>query len=323
MSLKYSPLSELQFSDGVLNARLLESLQLFSKYYAEYYGKDYKDVSFAVTDKDNTIGYVLCAVLKGELTTPDSAINIMLFGEAEKDKKIYAQLLKHLTLVAKEHACASMMIKDTLEHGALSTLGELLFNSRFESRLTFQMERRFSSFTEENFHASLRKSYKSLISWGKKELTIEYINQEQLDSEKFKAFQKFHHTISGRKTRSQETWDAQYRMLEKGIAELIMGTYNGNLVAGTLCADYGDVSIYCTGVYERTLFDFGLSHFLLYQSILRSYERGHTSKFSLDYFDTDIKDPKWYNIQFYKKGICKSLTPVIFWSRRTTYGSTC
>ncbi|MBP6104561.1 MAG: GNAT family N-acetyltransferase, partial [Gammaproteobacteria bacterium] len=233
----------------------------------------------------------------------------------KKNKALCTDLLNYIESLAKQYKCEAIIIKDSLESGTLTTLGEKLFNDKYKSKLTFEMDIFYKDFSAEYFHKSLRKSYKSLVNWGRNNLEVLYVNRDNHCLKTFRAFQYFHFKIAGRKTRSDESWKAQYDILEQGMGELALAYYQGNLVAGSLFADYGDTSIYFTGVYERDLFDFGVSHFLLYDGILRSYERGNTSKFSLGYFDTDIQDPKWYNIQFFKKGFCEKLIPTVLWSK--------
>ena len=132
---------------------------------------------------------------------------------------------------------------------------------------------------------------------------------------KIQNFKDFHLKISGRQTRSDESWLLQYDMIKQGFGELILADYQGKLAAGSLFLDQFDVSTYFTGVYERDLFDFGISHWLIYEGICSSFKRSNTSKFSLGYFDTNITDPKWYNIQFFKKGFCERLKPIVLWSK--------
>lgn len=317
MSLKIIPISELHDKIDILLSMNIKSALLFSDYYKEYYQDKYSDLSFLLINNGQEIGYVLCSALEDKITLPDGGVIIYLndINSLTNTKKIYSQILEHLYQLAKTYECKSIVIKDNFLQGNLSSLGEILFNQRFESRLTFEMNISFSDFTQEKLHASLRKSYKSLISWGKRELCITHIDQNNLNFNYFELFKEFHIKISGRKTRSDLSWKLQYKMIEKGIGELIIAKYNDQIIAGSLFADYGDTSIYFTGVYERDLFEFGVSHFLLYEGVSRAYERQQTSKFSLGYFDTDIKDPKWYNIQFFKKGFCQDLNPAIFWTK--------
>jgi hypothetical protein len=294
-----------------------KSLNLFSEYYKEYYQESFTDLTFVMAKDSKILGHVLCCILDGKLTLPDGGIIVKLPDVNDKDKKeLYNEILCYLELLEKEHKCNGIIIKNHFENGILSFFGEQLLNRKFKGFLTFEMEINYENFSEDLYHRSIRRCYKSFINWGKKELKFIYINKDNLDFENFKNFQDFHYKISGRKTRSDETWLIQYEMIKEGFGELILARYNDNLVAGSLFADYGDISAYFTGVYERDLFDFGVSHSLLYQGICRSHERGNTSKFSLGYFDTDIKDPKWYNIQFFKKGFCEKLVPTVLWSKK-------
>ena len=297
------------------NSRNIQSLKLFANYYKEYYKEKFVDLTFVIIENNKILASVLCCILDNNITLPDGGVVIELFDtnlNNKEKKKIYVAILEYLNLLSSSHNC-SLFIKDFLENGALSVLGEQLFNSKFYSRLTFEMIIDYLNFNQDKFYANLRKSYKSLINWGKKNLSVVNINKDNPCINKFREFEDFHYKISGRKTRSNESWDKQYELIKAGLGELILADYNNNLAAGSLFADYGYTSVYFTGVYDRNLFDFGISHFMLYQGINRSFERGHTSRFSLGCFDTDIKDPKWYNIQFFKKGFCQELRPTIFW----------
>jgi hypothetical protein len=262
------------------------------------------------------VGYVSCCALNGKLCRPGGGLCIQLYCDNEKTQgKLYKEIINYIHTLAKENSCEEIVIMDTFNDGQLSCLGEVLFNNRYKSNLTFEMIVEYSGFNEENYHRDLRKSYKSLLNWGKKNLSICYLVNQNISRDLFDSFKELHQKISGRQTRSDETWMIQYQMIQDNMGELILGYYEGKLVAGSLFLDQGDVSIYSTGVYERELFDFGISHSLLYQGICRSYNRGNTSKFLLGYFDTDIQDSKWYNIQFFKKGFSEKLVPTILWNK--------
>ncbi len=292
------------------------NLQLFSKYYKEYYGKQFIDLTFIVFGRNECLGYVVCCVQDSKLWLPNDGVWIELFIDCvNKKTKIYSQIIDYLKILANQHSCNEIIIKDSLNDGMLSLLGQILFNNKYHANLTFEMLVDYKNFNKTSYRTNLRKSYKSLINWGKKNLEILVINQQNLSFDHFVTFKLFHHKISGRKTRSDESWNIQYQMIEQGFGELILGYYQQDLVAGSLFIDQKDVTVYFTGVYERELFEFGISHYLLYKGICRFYERGNTSKFYLGYFDTNIKDSKLYNIQFFKKGFCDNLFPIILWSK--------
>jgi hypothetical protein len=293
-----------------------ESGKLISEYYQEYYAGKFIDLTFGILFNNEVVGYVSCCVLDGRLCFPNNGVSIELFLEDSIEiTKIYNLIIEHITLLARQYSCNEIIIQDNLINDGLSDLGNVLFNKKYHSNITYEMLIDYKNFDEISYRQKLRKSYKSLINWGKKNLEIILINTNNLSLEKFLTFKDFHLKIAGKKTRSDDSWNIQYKMIEQGFGELALAYLKKELIAGSLLIDQNDVSIYFTGVYERELFEFGVSHYLLYQGICRSYERKNTSKFSLGYFDTNIKDPKWYNIQFFKKGFCERLVPTILWSK--------
>lgn len=297
--------------DSLLN---IESLLLFSNYYKKYYGEKFEDLSFYAVDESFIQATILCYRIENEICWPSDGCYIYYLNQ-NPTKELTTRIIKHLEEMAATYTCKSLIIRDTLVNGELSQLGNQLFKEKYVSRLSFDMRISYKGFNTQDFHKKVRKSYKSLLNWGDKNLGYLYINKNNQDLDAFNDFKSFHHKIAGRQTRSDETWQTQYELIKQGYGELVLGYYNNQLSAGSLFADYGDVSMYFTGVYERDLFQFGISHSLLYKGICRSYERGNTSSFSLGLFDTDIQDPKWYNIQFFKKGFCNNLTPVILWKK--------
>tara|TARA_R110002095_G_scaffold71253_4_gene60711 strand:- start:109 stop:1077 length:969 start_codon:yes stop_codon:yes gene_type:complete len=292
-------------------------MHLMQSYYSAYYKDRMQDVSFGILYDNKCVGYVACCVFDEKLCLPGGGLEISLLESLEKkDKKsLLLSTLDYIHSIAAEYKCEEIIYSDILKDDALSLLGEFLFQKGVESTLALDMLIDYQNFEEASYRQSLRKSYKSLINWGKKKLDITSINQESLLVEPFQEFKKFHQKISGRKTRSDETWTLQYEMLEKGYGELIIAHYEGKLVAGSLFLDNADKTIYSTGAYERDLFQFGISHYVLYQGIINAYKRG-TKSFSLGRFEQNILDPKQANIQFFKKGFAEKLTPVILWRQK-------
>ena len=65
-----------------------------------------------------------------------------------------------------------------------------------------------------SFKSSLRKSYKSLVNWGKNNLDIRIIDSNNLNEESFFAFKDLHIEASGRKTRSDVSWEKQLQAIK-------------------------------------------------------------------------------------------------------------
>lgn len=301
-------------SSQLIEYKQIGNYKLFSNYYREYYNNDFVDHSFCIFSGGKVLGYIACCQLGDKLCFPGSGIHIELFLDNDKIiSKLIHKILQQINCIAQRNNCSEIIIKDQLKCGMLSPLGAVLLNEKYQSEMIFEMIVSFDEFYENKYFTSIRKSYKSLVNWGEKNLDIKVINNSTLSRDDFLAFQLFHSKISGRKTRSDESWNIQYQMLEQGFGELILGYHNGALVAGSLFLDQHGKSIYATGVYERSLFEFGLSHYLLYYGICRSYARG-TKIFSIGDFATNIEDSKLYNIQFFKKGFSQALVPTILWS---------
>ena len=291
----------------------ITNFELFAQYYAAYYEKDFKDLSFAIEINHSIAAFVLCYRIDKKLCMPNSGVEI-IFKEERPDKKLIDFIFKQINVIASENNCSEIFIRDELTSKALSALGETLLLDHYSCRTTFNMNVPFVNFSESIFFSNMRKSYKSLINWGHKNLRVETIKHNRLDSNLFNDFKEFHRHVSGRKTRSDLTWDIQYEMIKNAHAELILAYLNDDLVAGSFIADFGIQSIYFTGVYNRDLFKHGISHYLIYKSIVESFHRGKTLFFSLGDFDAGITDNKWFNIQFFKKGFCKDLFPQTIWN---------
>ncbi len=304
----------------VLDQLRARSYTLLSAYYKDYYGDGFCEEAFVLYEQDEAHALALCAVVDNQITLPEGGCQIILLKDLpeKQRKKLYQEVMDHLWRMAQNRGCRSVVIKDTLSDNALSMLGQKLFNQKFCARVTFEMNIGYEHFQPPPFFKSLRSSYKSLVRWGQKNLSLSYVNKDNPCLDSFLQVKAFHKKISGRTTRSDATWHDQYEMLKAGFGEALLAHYQGDLVAAALFVDVYQTSIYCTGVYERDLFHYGLSHALLFEGICRSYQRGNATSFSLGYFDTDIKDPKWYDIQFFKKGFCRTLHPTIFWSKEVS-----
>jgi len=314
-------MGDIQISPLAISAgsdkRALQTLKHFQAYYAEYYGANFADLSFVLKGEWGH-AEVLSYKVEDRLAWPLDGLRIDInTPDSKVEKEAIVAIVSEIEKRALDNGCTEITIRDQLHENNLSLLGENLFNARYQSKIVFDMMIDFNGFDEAVYFRNIRKSYKSLISWGRRELEIKVIDKNNLSREDFLGFKAFHLKISGRQTRTDESWDLQYKIIEDGLGELLLAYYNGELVAGSLFIDQYDLSLYFTGVYERSLFQFGLSHYLLYYGIVRAAERGLTKGFSLGLFETDITDQKWYNIQFFKKGFAARFTPTLLWTKKT------
>lgn len=170
------------------------------------------------------------------------------------------------------------------------------------------------SLSENAIHSALRKSYKSLVNWGKRELEIAVVDRANPDAAKFEQYRLFHAKVAGRTTRPDASWDAMLELICNGHGELLLGYWNAALVSATLVMDGAARTVYVSAVYDRENFDKPLGHWPLYHAILRARARG------LSWFDlgevpvkTSAIDQKAYTIGQFKKGFATDLQAQRIW----------
>ena len=131
------------------------------------------------------------------------------------------------------------------------------------------------SLSTDEIYRHVRKSYRSLINWGRKNISLSYVNDETTDGVEFDAFQAFHHQVAGKVTRSQESWDVMYEHVCRGNGELSLGRLDdGSLVSAVLLMQGRTDVVYSSGVFDRTKFDKPLAHWPVYNALVRAKERG-------------------------------------------------
>lgn len=290
-------------------------LSLNRAYYREYFGEcNFQDESFLIVENGILRAKVLVYNIDGVLRFPlmESGASLTIYSsENYKIRKIAQCAINHLmSLNYKE-----ILINDSIDVGMLSTLGEVLLCHNLHPNLIFKMPIHIDDqFSVDSYFSSIRKSYKSLVNWGRKNLRVSYWNNKNITLETIQIFKEFHAKTAGRKTRSDLTWELQYNMLQQGYGEIILGYLNEELIAGALFIDFENTTYYGVAVYERSLFEYGLSHYVVFLGICRAAERGRTSQFLLGTYDPNLTNTKERNIQMFKKGFCPQLSTQIVWS---------
>ena len=151
-----------------------------------------------------------------------------------------------------------------------------------------------------NWNRSIRKSYRSLINWGRRNLEVNCISGNY--SPEFGEYTRFHKDISGRSTRSAASWDLQWMEIADGRGELIMGRLNNELVSGAVFIDGKKICVYWSGVYQRKYFNKPIGHYTLWLAIDHAQKRG-MEWFNLGEVPKEGNaSEKEINIGFFKKG---------------------
>ncbi len=163
----------------------------------------------------------------------------------------------------------SIILNYEIKEFCLQEVYSLNFNisSWYENFLTkaFISNNKFSLILDleqnyEEIKRNYRKSYKSLINKGKKDWNVQVFQE---DPKRWKEFQDLHMQVSGRKTRSNKTWEIQADNLKDKNAIFIYIINNElDMVGGAYFDITKDEANYSVGVYRRDLIDQPLGHII-------------------------------------------------------------
>lgn len=150
--------------------------------------------------------------------------------------------------------------------------------------------------------SNLRKSYKSLLTKGKELLETEIWDKSNICVDKINEMKEFHIMVSGRETRSSETWVEQFNHVRQGHSFVVKTTYQKRPSSYTLILTSSKSAYYGVGVYDRELMSnkIPLTHYPLWKSIEICKEEG-IRYFILGDISSASSD-KESNIDLFKRG---------------------
>lgn len=166
--------------------------------------------------------------------------------------------------------------------------------------------------------SGFRKSYKSLINLGRREWAVNVLDSP--DAAIWAEFTRLHLDVSGRKTRSDETWALQLRQITLGEALLVsLRDGEGKMVGGGFFQFSRDEALYAVGAYDRKLFPKPLGHVVQATAIEELKRRNiRWLKLGRRFFLRDFPTPteKELSISDFKSGFSSHLFPEFSFSRR-------
>jgi hypothetical protein len=285
------------------------------QYYPNVFGSNVSDMSFAIVEDEKPLVMVPCSA--GEFRLDYYGMPIRLFAQAnlpdERAEEAFESAFAHFDRLVGENRLEEVSIADIASTGLLSIVGKQCLNRRAAAkvRISAVCDLRQS---EAEMRRGLRKSYRSLVSWGRRNLKIQCIGRQNQDRTLFRHYQDFHKHVSGRSTRPQQSWDAMFEWIAGGRGELVLGYLEGgDLVAGTMVVDGTEIASYASGVYDRTRFDKPMAHWPLWLAIARSAERG-MRLFDLGDLPLAGADQKEIDIGYFKRGFTDVFSTWIAWS---------
>ena len=120
---------------------------------------------------------------------------------------------------------------------------------------------------------AIRKSFKSLINWGKRELTITTHTSENILISDIKAYKDLHYIESGKVTRADDSWEVQHKMIKNDNAFLVSAQYGSELVAVGFFTINSNSCYYGSSASRRDLFDKPLFHSIMWEALMYARKR--------------------------------------------------
>ena len=279
--------------------------------------QDWEDCSFSIVVDDEPVLVASC-------TTSDEGISfyrtpVLLSLKRELSEADFAIALAYAFEKFEELALTTVGARVRIwNHSPVLQYEGLTLVDKFCSDLGGQKKRWIRAVADlslsiEKLQKDVRKSYKSLINWGKKNFeTVIAPNSEPI-SIAISNFAELYHATSGQ-VLTDQYWQVVQKHLESEGGELILGYYSGALISGALFIDTQSVTNYTMAAYDREHFDKPLGHWPIFLAMTRAKER-HQRWFDLGDIDTPqtVESEKYSNIAFFKKGFSSRSVKSIEW----------
>ena len=172
----------------------------------------------------------------------------------------------------------SISFRDFLINSELTSLSRYLLNKGAQANSVFSQIYDLKK-DKLPIKSNIRKSYKSLINWGNRELQPKVFDASDITWELMNEFRLLHIRVSGRETRSEESWRRQFEMVEAGEAFVVFGRLDNELVSAGLFTHNKTNCYYQVSASKREMFEKPLFHSLMWMAIL------HAKKIDCKWFE--------------------------------------
>ena len=178
-------------------------------------------------------------------------------------KKLIIEHFKKIFTECKE----KIEFEDYLKDGKINIITEYLISKKAEIKHKIYKKIDLSQ-SENDLRQSIRKSYKSLLNWGEREIKIKFYDDKNISKEIFEVYKSLHFEVTEKKTRSDKSWEIQYDLIKSRNCFLVLGEYKKDIVSGGMFFNNGFVCNYGSSVSKRELFHKPIFHNMLWSSFL-------------------------------------------------------
>ena len=200
---------------------------------------------------------VPCTVIEDTRRNTDKATKTFI--------KLFDELVKDIN--------GEVHIRDFLVDGTVSSLSQHLLRQGASVSPAFSQVIDLGQ-DETRLKSRLRKSYRSLINWGMRELDPQVLSGSEMTWEHMIEFRDLHIRVAGKETRSEDTWRRQFEAVQRNQGFVVRGFQDGELVTAGLFSHNKHNCYYSTSASRRDLFDKPLFHALMWTAMLHAKKIG-------------------------------------------------
>ena len=291
--------SVLDKSDDILIAHQKSTVD----YYISYFKGE--NLSLVLYENNKAVGVFPLFVCHGEdgwLISGNSLIKPLFVNNIAKKtkKRIEKQLVEIVYAIAKRLEVKKIKLIDS--NMVLSNWYMLWLEKASKSFLTYQLAIDLQ-LSINDIRLGFRKSYRPLVNKALKEWDTK-VYEGNID-DVFEEFRLLHLEVSGKETRSRESWGIQKEQVKSNEA-LLVTVRDGDILIGagffTYTKNEGSYSI---GAYKRELFDKPIAHGVQMKAIEALKEKGcktyHVGQ-KMTLLDENVPTDKELSISHFKEG---------------------
>jgi len=163
------------------------------------------DCSFVVLAEGVPALICFCAPLDGKLSFYGMPLRFVGRQnlDCEVDRKVLQLAFRYLDKLAAAHGVHEILVMDE-RRNTNSTIEEACY-TRSGTKNPYRVAYVDLTAGPTAWRSALRKSWRSLVNWGRRNLSIHYVNRETPDRDLFDQYRAFHAEIAGRVTRAIES----------------------------------------------------------------------------------------------------------------------